>query len=57
MIRAAVMKAYCLAEQVYQGEDIPEDLGCLFGLPAHLNRSRSFGISLVDGGAHFNLWS
>lgn len=51
------MKAYCLAEQVYQGEDIPEDLGYLFGLPAHLNRSRSFGISLVDSGAHFNLWS
>lgn len=26
----------------------PQDLVCLFGLPAHLNRSGSFGISLVS---------
>ena len=48
MARAAALKEYCLAEQAYQGEDTPEDLVCLFGLPAHLNRSWSFGISLVS---------
>lgn len=57
MVKAAVMKAYCLAEQVYHGEGIPEDLGCLFGLPAHLNRSGSFGIGLGSSGAHLDLWS
>lgn len=47
-IRAGTLKEYCLAEQAYKGEGIPEDLVCLFGLPAHLNRSGSFGISLVS---------
>lgn len=47
-IMAATLKEYCLAEQAYQGGDLPEELVCLFGLPAHLNRSGSFGISLVS---------
>lgn len=48
MLRAVTLEKSCLAEQAYQNKDIPEDLGCLFGLPAHLNRRGSFGVSLLS---------